>query len=136
CTHNAARNNHQPGRRQSWGRAGASGAHATRRRRVPLAHAVGASIQVFFEETARLRMPQLADGTLLDLPHALACDLELAAHLFERMVMVVHQAETQLDDFALTLRQVAQDAVDLFTQQAAVRRLDRALLALVLDDVG
>jgi len=53
----------------------------------------GKLVQIFFEEATRLRVAQLADGALFDLAHALTSDLELAANLFQRVVVVVHQAK-------------------------------------------
>jgi hypothetical protein len=58
-------------------------------------------VEVVFQHAAGLGMPQLADGALLDLAHALARHFELLAHLFERVIVVVNQAEAQLNHLAL-----------------------------------
>ena len=81
-------------------------------------------------------MAQLADGALLDLAHALACHLEPPPDLFERVVVVVEQAEAQLDHLALALGQRAQRPPHLFAQHLAVGRALRPLGALIFDQVG
>lgn len=49
--------------------------------------------KIFLEDPARLGVAQLSDRALLDLAHALTCYLELLAHFFERVVMVIYQPE-------------------------------------------
>ena len=81
-------------------------------------------------------MAQLADGALLDLAHAFAGDFQSTPDLFQRMVLVVDQTEAQLDDLALSLGEIVEDAIDFFAQQATVGGLDGARLMLILDDVA
>jgi hypothetical protein len=58
-------------------------------------------------------MLQLADGLGLDLPDALAGDLEDAADLFERVGVAVADAVAQLDDLALAVGQRLEHLLDL-----------------------
>ena len=87
--------------------------------------------EIFAEQAARLRVAQLADGALLDLADALAGHFESAAHLFQRMILIIEQAKAQLDHFAFALGQIIENAVDFLAEQAAVGGLDGAGLVLV-----
>jgi hypothetical protein len=51
------------------------------------------------------RVPQLAQRLRLDLADALAGDLEVLAHLFERVVALLADAEAHAEDLLLARRQ-------------------------------
>ena len=59
------------------------------------------------------RVLQLADGLGLDLPDALAGDLEDVADFFQRVGVAVAQAVAELDDLALAVGQRLQQLFDL-----------------------
>ena len=81
-------------------------------------------------------MLQLADGLVLHLAHALARDLEDAAHFLEGVGVAVADAVAELQDLALAVGEGAQDVVDPLAQELAGGGLVRAGLALVLDEVA
>src|SRR5450830_217128 len=72
----------------------------------------------------------------LDLADALAGDAELLADFLEGARMLALEAETQLDDLALAVRERAQDEVELFFLHDLADGLDRDRGFLVLDEVA
>ena len=71
------------------------------------------------------RMLQLLDRLGFDLPHALARDLEDAAHLFQGVGVAVAQAVAQADDLPLAVGERLEQAFDLLPQQAIAGRRAR-----------
>src|SRR3954467_4581555 len=81
-------------------------------------------------------MLQLADGFGLDLPDALASDLENAADLFERVSVAVLQAVPQADDLSLAPGERLQQMVDLLPQDALIGTVHRIVAGLVLEKLA
>src|SRR5579884_4200107 len=81
-------------------------------------------------------MAQLAQSFGLDLANALAGDVELLAHLFQRATAPIVQAEAQLQHFALALGQAVQHVLNLLLEQLMARGLGRGQSCVVLDEVA
>ena len=81
-------------------------------------------------------MPHLAKGLGFDLANTLAGNVELAPNFFQRARIAVDQAETQCQDFLLTLRQGLQNIADLFLQQAECGHFIGLLGRLIFDKVA
>src|SRR5690349_3702920 len=77
----------------------------------------GDLVQVVPQLAAAGGMAELAQRFGLDLPDALARDVELLAHLFERAVATVDEPEAQLEHVALALGEAVEHAVHLLAQQ-------------------
>src|SRR5579875_2193039 len=92
-------------------------------------------IQVIFQLAAAARMAQLAQGLGLDLPDALACDMELLTHFFKRATASIVQTEAQLQHLALSLRQAIQHILYLLLEQLVAGRVRRRQGGVVLDEV-
>ena len=60
------------------------------------------------EMATAARMAELAQGLGLDLPDALASDLEVLAHLFERVIRPLTDAEAHLEHLRLPRRERGQ----------------------------
>jgi len=80
-------------------------------------------------------MAQLAQGLGLDLADALTRHLEVAADLFEGMILAIHQAEAQLQDLALTLGKRGQGMLDLLTQHLTRGRIQWLEGVHILDEI-
>src|SRR5438034_722859 len=83
----------------------------------PLSIPQSSLLQVVLELAAPRRVTQLAQRLRLDLPDALACDVELAPHLFERPGAPVFETETQLQHAALAAGEPFEDRLDLLLEE-------------------
>src|SRR3954471_12866916 len=81
-------------------------------------------------------MTQLRQRLRLDLPDPLSGDPELLADLLERARVAVDEAEAQLDDLLLPVRERVQDRVELVLEQEERRGADRHDGVAVLDEVA
>src|SRR5690242_12134827 len=81
-------------------------------------------------------MPQLPQGLRLDLPDALARDVERAADLLEGVLGAVADAEAHLEDLLLAGRQRLQHPARLILEVRHQDRLDRREDLPVLDEVA
>src|SRR5215468_9674666 len=81
-------------------------------------------------------VPELPQGLRLDLPDALARDVEGAADLLERVLGAVAHAEAHLEHLLLARRQRLQDAARLLLQVRHEHRVDRREHAAILDEVA
>src|SRR6478735_5266748 len=81
-------------------------------------------------------MLELLQRVVLDLADALARDAERPADLLERLRRAAVQAEAERDDLALAERQRVQRLLDVLPAEAQLRRVERALGRLVLDEVA
>src|SRR5690242_17007773 len=81
-------------------------------------------------------MPQLPQGLRLDLPDALARDVERAADLLEGVLGAVADAEAHLEDLLLAGRQGLQHPARLILEVRHQDRLDRREDLPVLDEVA
>src|SRR4051794_36552660 len=82
------------------------------------------------------RVLELADRLGLDLPHALAGDLEDAADFLERVRVPVADAVAEFDDLALAVGEGLEHLLDLVLEHLLRRALDRVVGLLVLDEVA
>src|SRR3954449_5775984 len=80
-------------------------------------------------------MLELLQRVVLDLADALARDAEGAADLLERLRRAALQAEAERDDLPLAERQRMEGLLDVLSAEAELRRVERALGRLVLDEV-
>src|SRR5918992_1933368 len=98
------------------------------------------TLALLFEVVAELLaaggVAQLGEGLGLDLADALAGDPELAADLLEGAGVAVGEAEAELDDLLLPLREGVQDRVELLLEQDEAGRVDRDDGVGVLDEVA
>src|SRR3954449_4167977 len=81
-------------------------------------------------------MLELLQRVVLDLADALARDAEGAADLLERLRRAALQAEAERDDLPLAERQRMEGLLDVLPAEAELRRVERALGRLVLDEVA
>src|SRR3954449_11797170 len=81
-------------------------------------------------------MLELLQRVVLDLADALARDAEGAADLLERLRRATVQAEAERDDLPLAERQRMEGLLDVLSAEAELRRVERALGRLVLDEVA
>src|SRR6188474_140302 len=81
-------------------------------------------------------MTQLAQRLGLDLAYAFAGDREVLAHLFERMLAAVADAEAHLDDLLFARRQRLQHRLGLFLQIEVDDRFRRRHRGAILDEVA
>src|SRR5579859_3285444 len=81
-------------------------------------------------------MTELANRTLLDLTHALACHLQPPPHFLQGMVLVIQQTKAQLNHLTLAQRQIIEDTPHLLTQQMASCRLDWTYCALIFKNIA
>src|SRR5579884_1048507 len=93
-------------------------------------------VQVVLQLAAAAWMAQLAQSFGLDLADALAGDVELLAHLFQRAAAPIVQAEAQLQHFALALGQAIQHILNLLFEQLMARGFRRGQSCVVLDEVA
>src|SRR5579875_179251 len=92
-------------------------------------------VQVILQLAAAAWMAQLAQSFGLDLANALAGDVELFAHLFQRAAAPIIQAEAQLQHFALALGQAIQHILNLLLEQLMARCLGRCQGGVVFNEV-
>ena len=78
---------------------------------------------------------QLLEGAKLDLPHALAGDLEPLADFFERVRVAVIEAEAHPHHVPLTRGQLVQNGVELFAANQVHGGVGRRLVGIALDEV-
>ena len=78
-----------------------------------------------FELARARRLAQLAQGLCFDLANALAGDVEFLADLFERMLALAADAETQPDHFLFLRRKRLQDAGGLVANVGFDYGIDR-----------
>ena len=78
---------------------------------------------------------QLLQGVVLDLPDALARDVERPPDLFQRVRTRAGEAEAHLDDFPLTLRQRVQRPPHVLLAEVLRGHLEGRLGGFVLDEV-
>jgi len=90
--------------------------------------------QEAFELLAANRVLQLAERLGLDLPHALASDLEDPPDLFERVSVAIAKAISQADNLPLAEGQRFEQPLDLLPQHAVRGRDDRAFRAGIFDE--
>src|SRR3954452_18369952 len=81
-------------------------------------------------------MLELLQRVVLDLADALARDAERPADLLERLRRATVQAEAERDDLALAEGQRVERLLDVLPAEAELRRLERALGRLVLNEVA
>src|SRR4029453_1813939 len=93
-------------------------------------------LQVVAELLAAGGVAQLGEGLGLDLADALAGDAEFAADLLQGAGVAVGEAEAELDDLLLPLREGVQDRVELLLEQDEAGRVDRDDGVGVLDEVA
>src|SRR6266540_4949237 len=79
---------------------------------------------------------QLAQRDRLNLPNAFARDAKLDANFFERSVAAIFQAIAQLNNLALTLRELLQNLFDLLAQHRGGGGIGRRRDPIVLDKVA
>src|SRR5262249_19700716 len=79
---------------------------------------------------------QLADGFGLDLPYALASDLEDAADLFQRVGVAILQAVAEADDFPLAPGERLQQILDLLPQNHVISTVDRIVTGLIFQELA
>src|SRR5262249_56547245 len=94
---------------------------------------------VLYEAPQPLRprwVPQLAQRLGFDLPDALAGDLEVLAHLLERVVRLLADAEPHAQDLLLAGRERGQDLPRLLGQVHVDHRVGGRGDRLVLDEVA
>ena len=80
-------------------------------------------------------MLQFFDRLGLDLPHALAGDLEDAAHLFQGVGVAVAQAVAQADDLPLAVGERFEQGFDAFAKQFIAGGLFRSGQSTVFDEL-
>src|SRR5687767_13853369 len=85
---------------------------------------------------AARRVPQLAECLGLDLADALAGDREVLAHLFERVLAAVTQAEAHLDDLLFARRERLQERFRLLLEVDVDHGLGRGDDVAVFDEVA
>src|SRR5688572_16116710 len=78
-------------------------------------------------------MAHLAERLGLDLPDALARDLELLSDFLQRARIAIAQPETQFEHFAFALGEARQHVAQFVLQQTVAGHLGRILRALVFD---
>src|SRR6266511_39067 len=88
---------------------------AQRRRRSGGQGSAG-TLEEALELSAAHGVLQFSDGLGLDLPDALAGDLEDPSDLFEGIGVAIAQAVAELDDLALAVGQGLEDLVDLLLE--------------------
>src|ERR671921_724630 len=92
-----------------------------------------------FEKGAQLsrsrRVPQLAQRLGLDLPDAFARDREALAHLLERVLAAVADAEPHLNHLLLARRQRLQDRLGLLLEVQVDHGFGRRDHLAILDEV-
>src|SRR5579885_2450524 len=93
-------------------------------------------VEIILQEAAGTGVAQLADGTFLDLADALACHPQLLAHLFQGVIVVVCQAEAQLDDLPLARGELGQRLAQFIAQHLVFRDFNRPAFAHIFDDVA
>src|SRR3954470_13271023 len=81
-------------------------------------------------------MPQLAKRFRLDLTDALARDVELASHFFERARPAVLEAEAQLEHAPFAEREPLEDALHLLLEQLVRCRVRWRERLVVGDEVA
>src|SRR5687768_5543200 len=81
-------------------------------------------------------MPELAQRLGFDLPYTLARHGEVLAHLFERMLAAVADAEAHLDDFLFARGQRLQHRFGLFLEIEVDDRLGWRHRRAILDEVA
>src|SRR5258708_9476528 len=81
-------------------------------------------------------MLQLAERFGLDLPHALAGDLEDPADFFERVRVAVAEAIAQADDLPLAEGQRLEQPFDFLPQHPVRGRDNRAFRAAIFDELA
>src|SRR3954453_2704753 len=79
---------------------------------------------------------ELLERVVLDLPDALARDVERPPDLLQRVRPRARQAEAHLDDLALALRQRVQRLAHVLAAEVLGRHLEGRLGGLVLDEVA
>src|SRR5262249_49182649 len=94
------------------------------------------AVEEALELPAANGMLQLADGLGLDLPDALARDLEDPADLLQRVSVAVAQAVAELDDLTLPVRQGLEHLVDLVLEHLLGGRLHWRLGGVILDEIA
>src|SRR3954452_6447506 len=120
-----------PRRRTPW----PASRSRTRRPRTRPSGSRGCSNAVF--EALRLgQRLELLERVVLDLADPLARDAEGAADLLQRARLRAREAEAELDHLAVALRQRGQRVVDVLPPQLDLRRVERRLGLLVLDEVA
>src|SRR5580658_7381149 len=108
----------------------------------------GSSAQQNFQGSRRSRLPrvpeplclrerlELLQRVVLDLPDALAGHVEGAADFLERVGALAGEAEAELDDLALALRQRGQSAAEVLAAQVLGGELEGRFRRLVLDEIA
>ena len=91
--------------------------------------------EVVLELAAPRGVTQLAQRFRLDLPDALASDVELAAHFFERPGAAVLETEAQLQHTSLASGESFEDRLDLLLQELVRRGVARREGLVVGDEV-
>src|SRR5436190_12227069 len=79
--------------------------------------------------------PQLLQALVLDLPDALAGDVERPPHLVERARMLAVEAVAQLEDAALAVRERVEDALERLRPHRHLGRFVRQRDVLVGEEV-
>src|SRR5438552_1088962 len=92
-------------------------------------------LQVVLELPRPARVPQLAERLRLDLPDALAGDVELAPDLFEGAGATILETEPQLEDATLAAGEAFEHALDLLLEELVRRGVGRCEGLVVGDEV-
>ena len=78
---------------------------------------------------------ELLEGDVLELTNPLAGHAEFLADFFERLGLLPGEAETGVDDLALTLVEDLEEVVELHVHVLVAEELERCLGLLVTDDL-
>ena len=93
-------------------------------------------VQVVLQLAAAAGMAQFAQGLGLNLTDALAGDVELFAHLFQRAAAAIVQAEAQLQHFALALGQAVQHILHLLLEQLVAGGVGGSQRGMIFNEVA
>ena len=91
--------------------------------------------EIIAQVPAAGRMAQLAQGFGFDLADALARNVKVLSHLFQRMVLPVDQAKAQLQDFTLPVGEHCQGIFHRFAQHLTRRGVHGLQGIFVLDEI-
>src|SRR6188508_806068 len=110
---------------------------------MPASHttsAQNARVASILEETPQLlaaaRVPQLAQRLGLDLPDALARDVELLADFLERVVGIHVDTEAHAQDLGFARREAGEHRVRRLAQRLGRRGVDRRFDRRILDEIA
>src|ERR1051325_3643487 len=88
-----------------------------------------------FQRARAIGAPELPERLRLDLPDALARDGEALSDLFERVVRLLADAETQAQDLLLARRERREDLAGLLFERQRHRGVGRRQRLPILDEI-